>query len=244
MVVHHEILREELEDHAVVHQLHEGGAVDGAVDVALLDLARAAEIDDAARVGAAHGGAADAHHGGFHGNLRRALRPRGGRPGRNRRRPSGPRSGPWSSRATAPRPQPRKRRRPFSSRQIRQRVFARRPTSSPTAYRSVSSSDHCRAHSFLCRNPVVQPQIESHNAGRALADFGIVRQETPGSGGRNCPRPASVPWRGLRTASRRAGSPGPPRSLRKYLCPGGPSSSSRRIMARTRARRAGSSAPP
>ena len=62
MIVHHEILREELQHHAVFHQLHAGGALDDAPDVGLLDLLHVAEFQHAAAVGAAHGGAAHAHH--------------------------------------------------------------------------------------------------------------------------------------------------------------------------------------
>ena len=60
MIVHHEILRQELQDHAVFLQLHAHGALHGAIDVLLGDLARTAHIPAAAVVGAAHGEAADA----------------------------------------------------------------------------------------------------------------------------------------------------------------------------------------
>src|ERR1035437_2073390 len=62
MAVHHEILREELQDHAVFHQLHPGGALHNAADVGLLDLLHVAELEHAAAVGAAHGGATHAHY--------------------------------------------------------------------------------------------------------------------------------------------------------------------------------------
>src|ERR1019366_3416620 len=62
MAVHHEILREELEDHAVFHQLHAGGALHDAPDVGLLDLLHVAELEHAAAVGAAHGGATHANN--------------------------------------------------------------------------------------------------------------------------------------------------------------------------------------
>ena len=73
MVVHHEILREELQHHAVFLQLHAGGALHHAVHVALLDLAHVAQLHHAAAVGAAHGGAAHAHHHRFHRDPRRGF---------------------------------------------------------------------------------------------------------------------------------------------------------------------------
>ena len=73
VIVHHEILREELQHHAVFHQLHARGAVDHAVHVALLDLPHVAEFEDAAAVGAAHRGAAHADHRRFHRRRRRCF---------------------------------------------------------------------------------------------------------------------------------------------------------------------------
>src|SRR5258708_22435919 len=61
MVVHHEILWEELEHHAVFHQLHAGGALDDTPDVGLLDLLHVAKFQYPAAISAAHGGAAHAH---------------------------------------------------------------------------------------------------------------------------------------------------------------------------------------
>ena len=54
MIVHHEILRKHLQDHAVFLQLHARGAVHHAVHVALLDFANVPQFHHAAAIGAAH----------------------------------------------------------------------------------------------------------------------------------------------------------------------------------------------
>ena len=66
VIVHHEILREQLQHHAVFLQLHVGGAVHHAVHVALFDLPHMAQLHHAAPVRAAHRGAAHAGHHRFH----------------------------------------------------------------------------------------------------------------------------------------------------------------------------------
>ena len=76
MIVHHEILREQLQHHAVFLQLHARGAVHHAVHVALLDLAHVPEFDDAAAVGAAHRGAAHPDDRRFHRDAARPPPPR------------------------------------------------------------------------------------------------------------------------------------------------------------------------
>src|SRR5581483_6000368 len=60
MIVDHEILWEHLQDHPVLLKLHAGGAVHHPVYIPLLDLARAAKLENAPAVGAADRSAADA----------------------------------------------------------------------------------------------------------------------------------------------------------------------------------------
>ena len=72
LIVDHEILRQQLQHHAVFLQLDVHGAVHGAIDVALFDFAGTPEIHAAAAVGAARGEPA---HAGDHG-LDRRLRHR------------------------------------------------------------------------------------------------------------------------------------------------------------------------
>src|SRR5579863_5571452 len=55
MIVDHEILGEQLEHHAIILQLDVHGAVDGAIDVPLLDFAGTAKIHAAAAVSPARG---------------------------------------------------------------------------------------------------------------------------------------------------------------------------------------------
>src|SRR5215472_10316431 len=62
MVVDHEILREDLQHHAVFHELHAGRPVDHAIDVALLNLARETQFQHAAAIGAAQRRTAHPHH--------------------------------------------------------------------------------------------------------------------------------------------------------------------------------------
>src|ERR1022692_32546 len=67
VIVHHEILREQLQEHAVFLQLHAGSAVHHAVDIGLIDFAHVDQLQNAAAVGAANGGPAEAHDHGFDG---------------------------------------------------------------------------------------------------------------------------------------------------------------------------------
>ena len=62
VAIHHEILREQLQNHAVRRQLHAGGAVHHSVHVALLDLPQVSQLHQAAAAGAAHRVAAHPHH--------------------------------------------------------------------------------------------------------------------------------------------------------------------------------------
>ena len=68
LAIHHEILREQLQNHAVRFQLHMQGAVHHAVHVALIDLPQVSEFHQAAAVGAFRGLAAHPHHHRIHGN--------------------------------------------------------------------------------------------------------------------------------------------------------------------------------
>ncbi len=53
VVVHHEILREELQDHTVFHQLHPGGPLDHAPHVGLLNLLYVPKLEHTAAIGPA-----------------------------------------------------------------------------------------------------------------------------------------------------------------------------------------------
>ena len=70
MIVDHEVLRKELQDHAVFLKLNFGSALESRVDVGLRDLARTAEFEFAARVRAADGSSTKACCDGFNENLR------------------------------------------------------------------------------------------------------------------------------------------------------------------------------
>ena len=131
MIVHHEILREELQHHAVFLQLHAGGAVHHAVTSRLLDLPHVAQFHHAAAIGAAHGGAAHAHHHGFDRDPRRSfgLAQRGGHGFRDRLLIGDPPFGP-ALRLDGARAE--KRMRLFSRTQTTSRVW-RLPASSPAA---------------------------------------------------------------------------------------------------------------
>ncbi len=54
MIVHHEILQTPLQQHAVFVKLYTGSVLDHALDVAMLDLAPASDLDRGATVGSAH----------------------------------------------------------------------------------------------------------------------------------------------------------------------------------------------
>src|SRR5665811_1585801 len=71
VAIDHEILRKELQDHAVFHELNAGSALYDAPHVGLPHLLHVAKFQHATAVGAAYGGAAHADH-------YRLQRPRGG----------------------------------------------------------------------------------------------------------------------------------------------------------------------
>ena len=240
MVVHHEVLREQLEHHAVVHQLHEGGAVDGAVHVALFDLAGRPSSMTPRRVGAAHRGAAHAHHGGFHGNLRARFGLAQRRQRWNRRRAFWSAIRPFDPAVRSHRARAEKAQAAVFEQADHAAASARCPRPVPPR---ISSSLPCALYSFAVIRSSSR-RSKAATSGRALADFRIVRQESLVAAGVIAIAQHQLQRRGLRPASTTRRFSRSAAFTSEISLPRGPSSSSRRIMPRTRARRAGSSSPP
>src|SRR5438105_4972196 len=59
LIFHYKVLREQLKHHAVFAKLYLPGAIQRAIDIALLNFPRTAELDTAAAVRAPHGSAAE-----------------------------------------------------------------------------------------------------------------------------------------------------------------------------------------
>ena len=147
-------------------------------------LADVAQLQHAAAVGAAHGGAAHADHRRFHRDAGRRFRLAQRRQDgfRHRLLVGDPALRPALRFGTAARPRSacgRSSRTQITSASggCPRRVLLRKSVLLPWAFL------------FLCRNAVVQPQIEHFHVRRSLADLRIVTAENSGSARRNCRRP-------------------------------------------------------